>query len=226
MFSDLVHTGIGSLESHEGITGSSVCLVWKSSSLVFSIRSQLHYRGRTDRVYTQRVASRPCAITARLSTPLESGTTVNLGIELSLETWTKLGSCKTTGEIWWLTAAHHTCDIYHSDYCGDIRTMLPWKDPATGAPRFDFLLKQSTTAVLDPSFLPAFDYLCRRGDFTDSSATAPINYAIRTRGWSWKLCRRLLQKIKRTRQRRPGIEEKMVARERWQREASTIYVYS
>jgi hypothetical protein len=150
----------------------------------------------------------------------------NLGIELSLETWTKLGSCRTTEEIWWLTAAHHTCDIYSSGYCGDIQTMLPWKDPATGAPRFDFLLKQSTTAVLDPSFLRAFSDLCRRGDFTDSSGTAPINYAIRTRGWRWKLWRRLLQKMRWTRQRRPGVEEERVARERWQREASTIYIYS
>lgn len=36
----------------------------------------------------------------------------NLGIELSLETWTKLGSCMTTEDVWWLTAAHHICDRY------------------------------------------------------------------------------------------------------------------
>lgn len=105
----------------------------------------------------------------------------DLGIELSLETWTKLGSCRTTGEIWWLTAAQHTCDTYSPNHCQKMQLELPWGDPATGAPKFDFLLRQSSTSVLDPSFLRAFEGLCSEGGFADTSATAPDNYAIRTR---------------------------------------------
>ncbi|KEQ72373.1 hypothetical protein M436DRAFT_48564, partial [Aureobasidium namibiae CBS 147.97] len=49
----------------------------------------------------------------------------NLGIELCLETWTKLGSCRRTGELWWLTAAHHTCDTYSRDHCAEMQRRLP-----------------------------------------------------------------------------------------------------
>jgi len=101
----------------------------------------------------------------------------DIGIELSLETWTKLGSCETTEEIWWLTAAQHTCDTYSLYHCERMQSELPWGDPATGAPRFDFLLRQSRSAVLDPSFLRAFKDLCDTSGFTDTSATAPDNYA-------------------------------------------------
>lgn len=107
----------------------------------------------------------------------------NLGIELCLETWTKLGTCRTTGEIWWLTAAQHTCDTYSPYHCQRMRSELPWGDPATGAPKFDYLLEQSRSAVLDSSFLRAYKNLCSKSDFTDSSAMAHKNYAIRTRGW-------------------------------------------
>jgi len=58
-----------------------------------------------------------------------------------------------------------------------MQSELPWGDPATGAPRFDSLLRQSRSAVLDPSFLRAFKDLCDTSGFTDTSATAPDNYA-------------------------------------------------
>jgi hypothetical protein len=120
----------------------------------------------------------------------------DLGVELSLETWTKLGSCRTNEEIWWLVAAHHTCDTYSPDVCKKMQSMLPWGDPATGAPRFDFLLRQSSTAVPDPSFLRAFEDMCSKGGFADSSATTADDSAIRTRGWRWKPWRGLLQEMK------------------------------
>lgn len=124
----------------------------------------------------------------------------DLGTELSLETWTKLGSCRTTGEIWWLTAAQHACDIYSPDHCKTMRSRLPWKDPATGAPRFDFLLKQSSTSVLDSSFLRAFEELCSKGGFVDTSATASDKYAIRKRGWEQDMEQQPKQKHEPTKQ--------------------------
>jgi hypothetical protein len=138
-----------------------------------------------------------------------------LGIELSLETWTKLGSGRSTLELWWLTAAHHTCDINDSDICRAISGVLPWKYPATGAPRFDSLFKQSTTAVLDPSFLRAFKDLCSNNSFTDSSAMQLGIHAPRPTGWRWKAWRRLLQKLKLARKRQPDTEYGAIARELW-----------
>jgi hypothetical protein len=52
---------------------------------------------------------------------------------------------------------------------------------------FDFLLRQSTTAVLDAPFLCVFKDMCSKGGFTHSSATAPDNYAIRTIEWKRKV---------------------------------------
>jgi hypothetical protein len=125
----------------------------------------------------------------------------DLGVELSLETWTKLGSCRTTDEIWWLTAAHHTCDTYRSDFCEEMRWILPWKDPAIGAPKLNFLLDQSTPAVSDPSFVRAFKDLCSKSGFTDPSATASDEYAIRPKGRRWKVWKGVLQKMKLARKR-------------------------
>lgn len=59
----------------------------------------------------------------------------------------------------------------------------------TRAARFDFLLEQSTIAVLDASFLYAFKDMCSKGGFTGSSAMAPDNYAIRAMGWKQKVPR-------------------------------------
>jgi hypothetical protein len=120
----------------------------------------------------------------------------DLGVELSLETWTKLGSCRTTDEIWWLTAVHHTCDTYTPGFCKEMRLILPWQDTDTGAPRFDFLLKQSTPAVPDPSFVRAFKDLCIKSRFTDTSATVSGNFAVMPREWRWKAWKGLLQKMK------------------------------
>ena len=88
--------------------------------------------------------------------------------------------------MWWLTAAYHTCDTYSRNFCEGKRLKLPWGHD-TGAPVFDFLLRQSTTAVLNASFLCAFKDMCSKGGFTDSSATAPDNYAIRTIEWKRKV---------------------------------------
>ena len=49
------------------------------------------------------------------------------------------------------------------------------------APRFDLLLSQSTTAVLDPSFRHAFEDLCSKAAFSGSGVTDLIRECAHTR---------------------------------------------